>query len=557
MSPLRILTALVALLLAGTLRAQAVQKIAVQVTFVSGRSVYLDRGRNAGIQPGDVVLLQPVGRETVRGMVQSVAAGSCRAELSGDPAGIDLGTRGEVVVPEGRGQGARNGAGQSQTASRPASRQHPPWQQPMGKMDPGAPLLAPVFGQGRGGRPTRVRGRAYAQALGTVDGGADRDSRYLLGRMGSALTVENLPGLGGDLHVDGQVDHRRTSLEGGPDTDTTRGWFDRLSYATGGERHDTWRLELGRFLHNDFPEPGLLDGAELALQTEGLGRFGASFGAMPEPYPGWPDGDDVQAALFHRIAFGEEEQVASGIALQKTWHDGHRDRDLLIWNLDLHPDEDFWLHAAVWVDLYGGGDTVKDDGLQVTEARANATWALTPGSGLGVDVAHVRWPEMLRREFASLTPEQVRDARVDRFGLRAWSGLSERTRLDARAALWDDQDRSGWDGDVRLAVRDLFWQGHEGSILAFYTEGAFVSGPGVRLGSTASFGASWLTLSGEVALYESRALGGSTVDLTQYALTASYDVAFAADWSLTTSFDWRYGDDLQAVTLGLFIQTRF
>ena len=42
-----------ALLLPPALVAQAIRRVDVRVTFVSGQSVFLDRGRDAGIAPGD------------------------------------------------------------------------------------------------------------------------------------------------------------------------------------------------------------------------------------------------------------------------------------------------------------------------------------------------------------------------------------------------------------------------------------------------------------------------------------------------------------------------
>ena len=77
------LMAAVALLAPVMMAQQSPQTVVVQVhvTSVSGRDVYLDLGRTAGLAPGQTVRLYPSGTAEVQALIRTVSATSCRAEL--------------------------------------------------------------------------------------------------------------------------------------------------------------------------------------------------------------------------------------------------------------------------------------------------------------------------------------------------------------------------------------------------------------------------------------------------------------------------------------------
>ena len=70
------------------------------VTSASGRFVYLDVGRDAGVAPGQIVRLFVPGAVEVQATVRAVSATSSRAELPPGIASPPVGSRGEIEIPK-------------------------------------------------------------------------------------------------------------------------------------------------------------------------------------------------------------------------------------------------------------------------------------------------------------------------------------------------------------------------------------------------------------------------------------------------------------------------
>jgi hypothetical protein len=431
---------------------------------------------------------------------------------------------------------------------------HPPWTQPLEGVAPDVPLLAPAFGQGAAARPTRLHGHAFGNATSTWDRGGS-DHRYLLASMGTELSLDNPLRLGDSAHFRGTLDRREFHADG-LDDETTQGRIERLSWRWGDEAGSPVRVEAGRFLQSTLPELGLLDGVEVLAPTPRLGSFGFSFGGAPEPFPTKSTGDDLQLALFWLYAAGEAEQLVATLGWQTTWHDGDHDRDVLVGDVRWRPAEEFDVWAGTWVDWYHGDDVIKAHGFELTELHLQANWRWTPAHGVGVGWDHLRWPELLRREFAALTPDQIRDTRVDRASLRTWHGLGKHLWLDGGIQRWDDQSAAGTNGDVRLALRDLLWPRGELAVTGFHHEGSTSTGNGARLSASFSAGRGRYELGGEwLRLTFEPPAGGPDLDLQALFGNASWSLTDRTD--LTVTIDHRFGDAQHVLTLGLFGQTRF
>ena len=106
-------------------RPGGVSRIDVRVTASSGGSIYLDKGRVASIQPGDEVVLYPLGEGIVNATIQSVSKSSSRCTVLSGSVRVDIGTRGEVLVMESRSSSDAERS-QDSTGSRPVP-QHPGW----------------------------------------------------------------------------------------------------------------------------------------------------------------------------------------------------------------------------------------------------------------------------------------------------------------------------------------------------------------------------------------------------------------------------------------------
>jgi hypothetical protein len=259
-----LVTTLVVAVIVSAARGQNVRRLRVTVTSASGRSVFLDQGRAAGIAPELRVRFFPPSGGPVDGVVRDVSTNSARVEL---PPGIPLpppGTRGELELPEAEvepePESPPPGDGEP---GRPVP-EHPPWTRQEQERTPDMPLLSPAFGQRPQDRPLRIDGRIFGRTTFSVDEGDGRDNTYSLSRVGAWLEATNPFGLGGRFRFAGNVDYRTFDVPDDDDTDLDL-ILDQLSYAIGGQEYSPYRAEFGRFRPVSLPEIGIIDGGEGAV----------------------------------------------------------------------------------------------------------------------------------------------------------------------------------------------------------------------------------------------------------------------------------------------------
>lgn len=535
-----------ALLAAAPADAQETQEaqrlVEVAVTAVAGGGAYLDAGRSAGIAPGDEVRLFPSGGAPFAATVVAVSSSSARAAL---PSGatVGVGDRGEVLVPE-----ARLASGEPA----PAGRDAPVWTAPLAEWSRDLPLLAPVDAADREESPVELHGRLFASTDPLWD--LAREQSSVLYRLGGSLMVRNPFSDGGELHLDGELFRRDAEFLDAPDTADERARLDRFSYVSGGTRESPARFEVGRFLQSEFPELGVLDGIEVVRRGGNDARFGASAGYMPEILSDFRTADDFQLALFYGSP-REHRDLEWGVAYQNTWHRGDQDRNLLVGNVGYRRDGLF-LGAEAWVDYYGASDVIKSSGLEVTELRLTGRGAFSRSTGGGIQLSRVRWPELLRDEFASLTPEQIRDNVTDRGSVDLWRQLSSVFRVDARATAWADQDDDGTSGEARVSARN-WWDARSGMSLAlFATDGAFSSSQGLRLTADETLALATLRALYEYTLFDQSGFLGTQRELAQHRGRLQLDAPFGR-WSVSAYVETLQGDEQDSYGAGLFVQLTF
>jgi hypothetical protein len=235
------------------------------VTGVAGASVFVDVGSDDGLEPGDRVRLEPVGRPTVIAAVRAVSSTSARIELeSGGP--VDVGDTGNVFVP--RARLARIDEEEAATGDVP---EHPPWAHPPEAWPSDRPLLAPSTSAAE--RDATRRGSLFAQFDATFDR-EGTDSTSTFARTGLDAEWWNHLGRGETFEFDGEVVMRSFETDIDSD-DETRLRLQRLSYSEGGDRERATRWRVGRFLQSGFVEFGLLDGVEVTRRVEGPWHVGA------------------------------------------------------------------------------------------------------------------------------------------------------------------------------------------------------------------------------------------------------------------------------------------
>jgi hypothetical protein len=545
---MRFLSILLLLILASgvpgaTDAAQDLERVPVRITAVSGRSVYLDRGRSEGIEPGDTVRILPLGGVTSIAIVRSVSRGSARAELEGGEVEIEIGAEGEVLVPGERRRAA------SETPD------HPDWEHPPVDWDEEMPLLAPVFGREPEERDRRVRGRLHTQYHTTTDHGSG-DREYTRFRTGADLTFENPFRRGGELELDLELYRRTAETDDGDDESEGRLSPDKVSYRWGGVRGRPHRFEIGRFLQREFPEFGIIDGVEYGRRLRSGSRWGASVGWLPSRDDELRTGEDLQTSLFYRFVSGEEETLALGAGYQKTWHKGEADRDLLVGTFDYHPTRRLSARVSAEVDYYTSSDELKSSGPELTQLLVNGSYRWESGNGVGIFATHFRWPELLRNEFDDLTALQISDHKTTRIGMHGWRRLSDAVRLNARLDRWSDQDDSGGSGDLRVSLRDLLFDDGEVSVGIHQISGKYSDGLGVRVRADRRFSSGHLGLSWDGTNFEPEGPSGSAASLQHHTLRANYDWSIGSSWSLSLFVENRLGDEQDSLTAGFFLQKR-
>jgi hypothetical protein len=476
---------------------------------------------------------------------------SARAELTGAVAGVDVGTRGEVWLPESRFEPlAEKPLPPAQDGAEP-----PTWEHPPEDWDTELPLLAPAEAREPAERDWRFFGRIYTGFDYTDDD--QYGSTYDTFRSGLEFDLENPFKRGGLIHFDADYYSRSADVDNGNDSDDSKLLIRRASYRWGGirGRPNTW--EVGRFLHQEFPELSVIDGAEFVHQLDSGSRLGGSVGFLPEYDDDFSSGDDLATSVFHRYVSGPEEAFSFGTAYQKTWHKGSADRDLLINTVDIFANGNTSAHATTWVDFYTSSDDRKDKSVELTQMQFDARYRSDAGNGVGIFASHLRWPDIQRSEFQRLTDEQIEKNKVGRIGANGWLRTSPRTRLHTRVDYWEDQDDSGGAGRLRWSLRDIFYERGEVSFEAYGSQGKFNDVVGGRVNANRRFSYGFLNLYWDSTNFEQDGFNGSQSELLQHRAGFSYDTTTLRDWDLSFWGEKRLGDEQDSWSAGIFLQRRF
>ena len=524
------------------------QRLEVQVTAASGNSVYLDKGRTDGIQPGDEVILFPIGRPTVNAAIQNVSRTNCRCSVLSGTTAIDVGTRGEVLIPADRLQ--QSSESNPPLDSRP---DHPPWTRPPDNWSQDQPLLAPAYSQAPDERTPSFHGRMYIQYLHTWNQNY-YDNQYSLGRTGTALWYENPFRQGGTLHLQGEFNRRGVFLEDVENQFSEPGRLDRVSYVRGDSVDDPWRFEAGRFLSQDIPEYGIVDGAEVRYQISPRLRIGVSAGLLPQPFPNLRLTDDLHIGPYCRWTANDAETFSTTLAYQNTWYHGTPDRDLMIYSASFVPGPQLSVYGTVWGDFFNRQDNLESVPFEISQAVIQPVWRIDSSRGVGVNASYVRWPQLLRLDYDPFLPIQVRRDRTFRCGLFGWQELGERLRLDGRIGFWNDQSHSQgttWEG--RVTWREVIGSHNDMMLSIFGADGRYSNGPGGRLAISRQWPWCYATAIYEMADYT---LVGKGFGSVQQAAGMRLDFSLPSGQSISASGTFRFGPHQDALESGIYYQKR-
>lgn len=544
--------------------AQDAQPVLVEmrVTAAAAGRATVDRGALDGLEVGDRVVFRLRDGGERNGRVVSVEERSAQIEPT-DASFVALpGMRVEARLPADRFELVEEEvvdapvvapvAG-SESAPTPVA-EHPPWQRADDGWTQEMPLLAKVRPFRPEERETLLSGRLWT----SFDHGAntEQDQSDFFARVGADATLENAFGLGGRLNLDAEWNHRDVEAPDDEGETDSRFLLHRASYAVGGHRFARDRFEVGRFLHSEFPEFGLLDGFEWNRRLDGGGSFGTSMGFLPDWDTLSEEGEDAELAVWYRWARDESEELSLGAGYQKTFHDFDADRDLVVLKAAWVPPHAWTAQATAWIDVYGDGDAAKGSGAEVTQAWLSTGRAWSGGSSLDLSFRHLAFPELDRDEFLPVTQAQLADDRYDRGSVTARQRFGD-VGLREELGAWSDEDEEGVDGELTFEVYDALFDGSRIEAAGFGTKGRYTTlvgwsatlgGRGEHVGWNAGY---------EFVLNEQQGFSSDNDELPQHRASASLDWFAASGWSASLNGSLLLYDEETGYTAGLYLQRSF
>jgi len=551
------------------------ERVKLRVTS-NAAGVTVDRGKREGLEVGDAVVLYPRAGGTYRGVVTQVDDRSAVIELDDKNFVPAAGTRGEVLVPRarlGKEEAPEEAPAEPavetpepapepepepapapaketppETEPAPDATEHPPWQNKDEDYESGQPLLADVKPLTPRERRKRLTGRAYV--VGDAARGPESDDDNSQLRLGTDLRYENPAGRGGELRLNVEYQYLADEID--------QLLLKRFSYGWGGTRFDGMRLEIGRFLQTGMPEFGVLDGIEWSYRRDGGNRVGLSFGYLPEDDGTYHSFQDLQVAAHYEWSPDATERLVVTGGYQKTWHDGSADRDLVVGKFRYLPNPEWDFHGSVWVDFYLGGDNVKSESVEVTQAILYLGRHAENGNGFDLTYRHLAFPELLREgEFTPPLPAEIDNNTYDRLALNAWRQMAPGKRVRVYASGFADEDGAGASGELGLDVDDLFLHRSRTGLTLFGAAAQFENVIGARVSFGRTVGNSQWDLFYEVANHYQRGFASDFNDLLQHRVRASAGVFTASGWDVSAHADAVFWDEDVSWSVGLAVQKRF
>ena len=516
-----------------------------RVLVATGDSVEIDRGLVDGLRQGDAVTIYVPSGTVITGRITSVEQRSATVSAPGSSGQIDIGVRVEIRIPAGR----TNNTGTGNTGK---TVEHAPWENAVENWPTDKPLLAPVSGLSAADRATTISGRLYAFTDMVWDD--ERSTSSVFSRAGMDMRVGNALGYGGQIRLDlegNQADF--TSADGLRDESNSDFRLDRISYAVGGDRHRPVRVEAGRFLQHEFPQFGVLDGAEVSVRLRNGHRLGTSLGYIPVLYGSHAGtGDDLQTAVYYR-AVSKDEKSNVGAGYQKSWHLGDADRDLVILEGSTRADNGFYFHSSAWIDLYDSNDPARS-GTELSRLVASGSYRNQDGNGWMVSLSQFRFPNLLQQQIFDPTALVYTDKEVRRGDVSVFRKFTADSTGTARAHLWNDEDNSGGGGELRWDTRNLWLERSRAGAAVFASQGQFSDLLGFRMDGGLSFDAGNLRLMWNSTTYSNVGFTNSTSDLLQHRARLSFDTALGQGLSLSLYGELRTGDEQDSRSAGFYFQ---
>ncbi len=548
-------------------RAQDGQPVLLEMRVISvvTRRATVDRGVLDGLELGDRVVfrLRDGGERT--GRVISLEDRSATVEPTDANFTVLAGMRVEARLPADRFELVEEVVEEpfDESMSAPAGvppatpndvPEHAPWERPDDGWTAKMPLLAKVNPFRPEERESVLHGRFYTSvnALGNSE-----DSRTdTFARTGASATMDNPFGNGGRLTLDAEWNYRDTNVPDDDGDTESNLRIDRASYAWGGHRFEPTRFEVGRFLHSDFPEFGVLDGVEWSRHLSGGGSFGASVGLLPDWDTLSEDGNDTEFAAWYRWARDESEELTLGVGYQKTFHDLNADRDLFVFKGAWIPQHAWTAQGTVWVDLYGSGDDAKGSGAEVTQAWLTTGRSWSSGASVDITYRHLAFAQTDRDEFLPVTTAQLANDHYDRAAIAARQRLGP---VDVREEIggWSDEDEEGGDGELGFDLHDALFDGSRIEAAGFGSHGRYTTLYGWRTALGGDSGRLAWRVGYEFVLAEFQGFSSANNELPEHRVGLNLDWNTDSAWSFSLDAATLFYDQETGYLVGIYLQRSF
>lgn len=202
---------------------------------------------------------------------------------------------------------------------------------------------------------------------------------------------------------------------------------------------------------------------------------------MPEPNPNQDSGQDMQISGFYRWVADARERWTAAVAVQKTWHNGSQDRDLIIAKTDWMPVQGWRFHGNAWLDIYTSDDVDKSPGPEFTQLYMSTSRDWGGVRGVRGVYSFRKYPSLLRNEFQDPAPDTVDREHVQRVSAGFWQRLDDKRRLSLDLGAWNDEDDAGGDLDLGLDIEDFGLENSRLGLHIFQTNGEFSEHLGARV----------------------------------------------------------------------------
>ncbi len=536
------------------------EKVEFRVTSARGNFVNIDRGTADGLRSGDRVFFLPREGGTFAGTISEALDRSSLVELV-DPGFLPgPGTRGMAQVSADRFEApavkpAEESPVQATETNAQEAREQPTWTNQDSEFTPNQPLLAKVQPVRPEERPPSVTGRTYFIADQIWSSEDDRKDGFF--RLGADVEYENLTGIGDALHLEGEINVRRTEVPDDDDESQGRLRPERISYSLGGTRFAPDRLEFGRFLSRGMSEFGVIDGFEWGRRLPSGDSYGASIGWMPEPDKSFESLQDFQVSTYYRWIADASEQLSAAAGFQKTFHNSNADRDLAVGKLAYLPPKGWNFSGTVWVDYYTSGDEEKGSGVDLTQAYLTSGTRSEDGATLDFIYSHMEFPEIDREEFLPVEDDQLADDHNDRLAVRLRSQASADSRWRAALGVWADEDEEGADGEVGWEQRNFIFQQSVTDLSIFGANGRHSDSLGGRLSLSWNAPQGRWALDYEFAANQIDTFSDNNNDIPQHRLRLNRDYQTQSGWSFSGNVELGFWDDENSVALGVYLQRSF